>query len=235
MPGKLFLIPSAIADDQKDVLTSEACHAIGHIRCFLAENIPSARRSLKKIIADIPLPECEFFELSEHTPIHDAKEFFEKNLHQDIGIISEAGCPAVADPGAAIVSFAHQKKMEVVVLVGPSSILLALMASGLNGQNFAFNGYLPKDKNDRLRRIKDLEKRSRLESQTQIIMETPYRNQQLFEELVSSCLEETMLCVASGLLSRSQYLRTQLIGDWKKENPPIHKIPSLFLISAQKL
>ncbi|MBF0484721.1 MAG: SAM-dependent methyltransferase [Candidatus Omnitrophica bacterium] len=230
--SKLFLIPNSLVDDDISVIPQYIFDTIKHLRCFMVENDKNARRFLRRLSADFPLQECEFFNLNEHTDEIDAQNFFESVCCNDIGIISEAGCPCVADPGADIVFAAHEKGMEVVPLVGPSSILLAVMASGLGGQNFAFVGYLPKDKGERMRMIKFLEKRSSLEKQTQIFMETPYRNLSLFQEIISACNPNTLLCVAADLTSKDQYIKTQTIQAWKKFQPSIDKKPALFLIKS---
>ncbi len=231
MSAKLFLIPNILYEEAAaDALPAENALKIATVRCFMVENEKSARRVLKKINPQFPIQECTLFELSEHTSTMQAKEFFETNCHQDIGIISEAGVPCVADPGAEVVRLAHEKNMEVVPLVGPSSIILALMASGLNGQNFAFHGYLSKEKNERVKKIKELEQLAQQNDQTQIFMETPYRNQNLFEELLGNLLGRTRLCIAADLTSPHQFVKTLTIQEWKKLNHKFEKHPALFLI-----
>ena len=180
MKNKLYLIPNAINGEPQEAIPSLVGPVIEKVRHFMVERQASAEKLLKRLNPQFPIKECVFFELSEHTPFQEAKKFFEGNLNYDIGIISEAGVPCVADPGAEIVALAHAKNIEVVPLVGPSSILLALMGSGFNGQNFAFNGYLPKEKDERIKKLKELERRVFAENQTQIFMEAPYRNQNLF-------------------------------------------------------
>ncbi|MBF0478418.1 MAG: SAM-dependent methyltransferase [Candidatus Omnitrophica bacterium] len=230
--SKLYLIPSSLVDDDVSALPQYVIEAVRNLRCFMVEDEKTVRRFLRKLLPDFPLQECEWFNLNEHTDRIETQKFFEASCHKDIGIISEAGCPCVADPGADVVLSAHKKGIDVVPLVGPSSILLALMASGLGGQNFAFVGYLPKDKAERARMMKMLEKRSAAEKQTQIFMETPYRNLSLFQEIVATFAPSTMLCVAANLTSPDQYIKTQNIHAWKKFQPPIDKKPALFLIFA---
>ena len=235
MPPKLYLIPNLLSyDGEENLLPSYTAHKIIDVRYFMVEGQKSAQRLLKKFKPAFPINDCVFFPLNEHTPMKDAKKFFEAVRDKDIGIISEAGCPCVADPGEAIVLWAHQRGWEIIPLVGPSSILLALMASGLNGQNFAFHGYLPKDKEKRLKKIRDLEKRSLLEQETQIFMETPYHNEQMFRDILRVCHLKTHLCVACDLTTPRQYIKTLSVREWQKVNPLIHKRPALFLILRKK-
>ncbi len=182
----------------------------------------------------MPIADCSFLHLNEHTSATDIKAYFNEIPDQDMGVLSEAGCPCVADPGADLVLLAHAKGIEVVPLVGPSSIILALMASGLNGQRFAFHGYLSKDKNERLKKIKSLEHTSLQENQTQIFMETPYRNQTLFEEIITTCHPETYLSAAMDLTGPEQYTKTLTVHTWRSLKPSFHKRPTLFLIQSKK-
>ncbi|MFA5059692.1 MAG: SAM-dependent methyltransferase [Candidatus Omnitrophota bacterium] len=233
MAQKLFLIPNFLHETSgSDVMPGYIKEMIKHVRAFLAEDQKSAQRFLRKIDSAFPLTECQFFSLNEHTKKNEAEEYLNMCFGQDIGIISECGMPCVADPGADIVLLAHQKDMEIIPLIGPSSIFLALCASGLNGQNFSFNGYLPKERDERLKKIKFLEQRSNQEGQTQIFMETPYRNEHLFEDILSSCRETTWLCVACDLTSPTQMVKTLSIKNWKKEKPSLNKRPAIFLIQT---
>jgi 16S rRNA (cytidine1402-2'-O)-methyltransferase len=164
------------------------------------------------------------------TPYEEIASYFKEVGDHDIGVISEAGCPGVADPGSLAVAFAHKHNIKVVPLVGPSSILLALMASGFNGQQFAFHGYLPIEKPSRSKMIKQLETEAKTKNQTQIFMETPYRNDQLLAEILNTCNDHTLLCVAANITSSSESIKTQLVKDWKKNTPSYNKIPTIFLI-----
>ena len=204
--------------------------AIAHVRTFFVEEPKSARRLLKQLHPDFPLQECRFFDLNEHTSSAKLKDYVDILKGSDAGIVSESGCPCVADPGADLVWLAHQDNVEVVPLVGSSSILLALMASGLNGQNFAFNGYLSKDKQQRAAKMKMLQRRSQQEDQTQIFMETPYRNQSLFDELLEGLSLQTRLCVACDITGQGQFIRTKTIETWRKANIQLPKSPCLFII-----
>lgn len=228
--SKLFLIPNTIHEDSAHLLPASISQAIRPLRLFFVEEAKSARRLLKQLDPGFPLQECAFLELSEHSKSAQIQECLSVLKKQDGGIISESGCPCVADPGSDLVLLAHQNNIEVVPLVGPSSILLALMASGLNGQNFAFNGYLPKEKGERLKKLKELEQRSKTEGQTQIFMDTPYRNQALLEDILSTCLPQTLLCVAQNLTGPGQSVKTQPVAQWKKQGMELPKSPALFLI-----
>ena len=230
MPGTLYLIPNTINDDAAPEFSVGVSETISRLRFFVAEGEKSARRLLKKIKPDFPLQECRFFLLNEQTPKKEIENILKDIGGKNFAIISEAGCPCVADPGAELVLLAHKAGMEVIPLVGPSSIVLALMASGLNGQNFAFNGYLPKEQKLRVQKIKELEKRAYAEGQTQIFMETPYRNQNIFEDICSNCRPETLLCLAIDLTNPGQYVKTLRVKEWLRESPPLHKRPTLFLI-----
>jgi len=229
---KLFLIPNQIHDGQ-DIPVPVFAPGIEHVRVFFVEEIKSARRLLKKINPQIVIDECTFYDLNEHTPLKDTEEHFRHSVDKDIGIISEAGCPAVADPGAEVVLLAHKQGRDIIPLVGPSSILMALMASGLSGQSFAFNGYLPKDKEERIKKLKDLEKRSAIEKQTQIFMEAPYRNQNLLEDVLQNCHPASLLCVAVDIMNPTQTIKTQSIRDWKSQTTDINKKPALFLLQTR--
>ena len=230
---KIYLIPTTLADHTLYTLPSYVTETISHVRIFLVEEVKYAQQFLKKINMQFPIAECTFHLLNEHTSRQEIEPLFKKILGQDFGIISESGCPCIADPGADIVLLAHQNNIEVIPLVGPSSILLALMASGLNGQNFAFHGYLPKEKEARRKKIKELENRSFHEQQTQIVMEAPYRNQNLFEDILSSCHSGTLLCIACDLTNTGQYIKTYPVKMWRNQNPPINKRPALFLIQKR--
>lgn len=230
--AKLFLIPNVLSDsDWQNVLPASVLPVLTNTRFFIVENIRTARRFMKQVNKDIDIDRLTFFELNKHTQPNEIPSFlkpFEKG--EDIAVISEAGCPGVADPGADIVKLAHKKGISVVPLVGPSSILLALMASGLNGQNFTFNGYLPVKSGERSKAITQLEKKAKNERQTQLFIETPYRNNQLIADLLKSCSSSTLLCIAANLTGDDEFIATRSIGEWKKQVPDLHKQPAIFLI-----
>lgn len=229
----LYLIPTTLGDtDISRVIPQYNYEVIAGIQYFIVENVRSARRFLKKINANINIDALTFYVLDEHTDMQEIDAFLEplKNGNA-IGLLSEAGCPAVADPGAAIVSLAHKNHMRVVPLAGPSSLLLALMASGFNGQRFAFNGYLPVKPHERTQKIKKLETYAYKENQTQIFIEAPYRNMQLLESLLATLRAQTKLCVAAGLTCAEEYICTKSIAEWKNSSlPKINKVPTIFLL-----
>ena len=233
--GRLYLIPVPLGQTPvDDVLPLAVRDRARHLKHFVAENAKSARAFLKSLPCETPLQQIEITELSEHTPASALPELLAPLLAGiDIGLISEAGCPAVADPGANLVALAHDQGIEVIPLVGPSSILLALMGSGLSGQNFAFHGYLPAKDEPRKQRIKELEKDSRHEKRTQIFIETPYRNRQMLETLINACAPETKICVATDLTLASECIVTRTPGQWRRgEIANIDRRPTVFLLQA---
>lgn len=228
----LFLIPVELGDTpQERVLPSYNREIILGIRHFIVEEVRSARRFLKRVDKDIDIDALTFYPMGKHA---DATLFanYLKPLEcgEDMGVISEAGCPAVADPGAGVVAIAQRKGLKVVPLVGPSSMILAVMASGLNGQSFAFNGYLPIDASERERRLRQLETRAMQEHQTQLFIETPYRNEKLFRTLCQVLRPQTRLCIAAGITTSDEWIRTQTVGDWRHTTlPDLSKTPAIFL------
>jgi 16S rRNA (cytidine1402-2'-O)-methyltransferase len=230
--GKLFLIPNTLGEsDVRAVLPANIAEVLNSIGEFIVEDERTARRFLKKAGYTGSLDTVILHLLNEHTNPKTISSFLDGlEEGKNIGIISDAGCPAVADPGAVIVKMAHEKNVEVVPVTGPSSIIMALMASGMNGQNFAFTGYLPKEKSDRAKKIKELEQLAVNKDQTQLFIETPYRNIQLFEELLSQCAPSTLLCIACDITLSSEFIRTRSIAEWKKEKPDIHKRPAVFVL-----
>ncbi len=230
--AKLYMIPTTLGDTSIErVLPPDLTQLISSIQVFIVENIRTARRFLKKVNPAIVIDDLTFFELNQHTEKKEISRFLEANQQGlDIGIISEAGCPGVADPGAEVVKIAHAKNIQVVPLVGPSSILLALMASGMSGQNFAFNGYLPIKNPEKSLQIKMLEKRMQAESQTQIFIEAPYRNAQLLDELLKNCDPQTMLCVAVDITLDTEFILSKPVSYWKTHLPDIQKRPAIFMI-----
>lgn len=228
----LYLIPVTLGDTSIDkVLPPYNTEVINSLSYFIVENIRSARRFLKKCNPDIQIDDLTFYELNKHTSSHAISSFLHPLAEgNNIGVISEAGCPAIADPGADIVAIAQKKGYRVVPLVGPSSILMALMASGFNGQSFSFHGYLPIDNHERAKKIKELERRVYSDDQTQIFIETPYRNHQLVEDIIEHCKQQTKLCIATNITCDNEFIMTKPISIWKKKLPNMHKQPSIFLI-----
>ncbi len=226
----LHLIPNFLADNTSHVMPPYIKEIIQQINIFFVEEIKSARRFLKKIDKEINIDNLTFHLLNEHknNDLQHAKEYFAKG--KSIAYISEAGCAAVADPGAELVSLAHSMNIKVIPYVGPNSILLALMASGFNGQKFIFHGYLPNKQPALSHKIKEIELHSQKENCTQIFIETPYRNNQLLEELLKHCHSHTKLCVASNLTSMEEKIISCSIYDWRKMTYNFHKIPAVFLL-----
>ena len=230
--GKLYLIPTIIGQGkQQETLPSTIKRKIEEINIFIVENIRTARRHIRKIVKDKDIDNTTFYYNGKHQNLNIEECLLPHILSgQDIGILSEAGCPCIADPGSKIVEYAHNFQIDVIPLVGPSSILLALISSGMNGQNFTFNGYLPVDKTERKKNIKQLERLMQKTGQTQIFMETPYRNNQLIEAILKTCDNTTKLCIASDLTLNTENIKSQTIAEWKKTKINIHKKPTIFLI-----
>ena len=235
MAGTLFLIPVPLGPTApKDSLPANVLEIIRPLTYFVVEEAKTARAFLKAAGTDTPLQALQIEELNEHTKA-DALDRLLAPLRagNDIGLLSEAGCPAVADPGANLVALAQKENLRVVPLIGPSSLLLALMASGLNGQRFAFQGYLPAKEIERSKTIRDLETESRKRQQTQLFIETPYRNTAMFQSILQSCQPNTRLTVATDLTLASEYVVTKTIQQWKKQTPPeIERRPTVFLLLA---
>ncbi len=233
--GRLCLIPVPLGQTPvSEVLPQPVRDCARQLKHFVAEDAKSARAFLKALPSDSPLQQIEIRELNEHTPQSMLVELLAPLLAGvDVGLISEAGCPAVADPGANLVALAHAEGILVKPLIGPSSILLALMGSGLSGQNFAFHGYLPAKEDQRQKKIRDIEKDSRQEKRTQIFIETPYRNRQLLETLLNTCAPNTKICVATNLTLRSECIMTHTPAQWRnREAPNIDRRPTVFLLQA---
>ena len=232
--GKLYLLPNLLGETTVEgVIPRDVIDTIKSIRIFATENVKNTRRYLKKIDKTIHIDELTFLDLNEHSDIKDIEAYIPYLKDNDVGIISEAGCPGIADPGAELVALAHRHNYQVVPLVGPSSILLALIASGCNGQNFSFNGYLPVNRSERVKSLKTYDKQSAAENRTQIFIETPYRNLQLFEDIVSSLSPVTRLTVACDITSENEYIKTMQIKDWKHVKPDINKRPTIFILYAR--
>jgi 16S rRNA (cytidine1402-2'-O)-methyltransferase len=220
--GKIYLIPVTLGgDDFLKVIPDKVISLTRQLRFFIVEDIRSARRFLRLIDREFPIDDTVFFELNEHTAESDISHYLDPILKgSDIGLLSEAGLPGIADPGARIVALAHRRKITVTPLSGPSSIIMALITSGLNGQNFSFNGYLPVKPEERSFRIRELEKRAS-EGYAQIFMETPYRNQKMLDSLLSVCHNDTLLCIAADITLPSESIRTMKIAEWKKDPPAL--------------
>ena len=231
MPN-LFLIPTSLGEsDFNRILPSQNTETVSVLRYFIVEDVRTARRFLKKANPAIDIDSLTFFILNQHTSPEELSGFLKPMFDgNDMGVISEAGCPAIADPGADVVAIAQKNNFIVVPLVGPSSIFLSLMASGFNGQNFAFVGYLPIQPDERSKAIKKLESRVYSENQTQIFIETPYRNMKMLEEILKVCQPSTRLCIAADITLDTEYIKTKTMKEWKTQLPDLNKRPSIFLI-----
>ena len=232
--GILYLVPTLLGETASEqVIPAGVASTIRKLDYFIAENPKSARAFLKLMATSHAMQDIEILELNVNTPESALQGLLAPILAgRDGGLLSEAGVPAVADPGAILVALAHRKDVKVLPLVGPSAILLALMASGLDGQRFAFHGYLPKDESELAAKLKDLESRSRTERQTQIFIETPYRNDRLLGALLARCAPSTRICVASDITTSGESILTRTVADWKKRTPTIGRKPSVFLLLA---
>jgi 16S rRNA (cytidine1402-2'-O)-methyltransferase len=230
--GQLFLLPAPLdSNSVAKQLPDYNKHIIKEINYFIVENTRTARRYLKQINPDLSLDNLMFAELNEHTKEHELMDILQPVLNgDDAGLISEAGLPCVADPGNNLVFMAHQLGIRVVPLVGPSSIMLALMASGFNGQNFVFHGYLPIDKRQREQKLKELERNAWKNDQTQIFIETPYRNMQMIESITHACRADSRFCIAANLLSNNEIILNKTIKNWKSFKHNFNKQPAVFLI-----
>lgn len=232
MEAALYLIPVTLGDTPiKSVLPEYNSEVIAGIRHFIVEDVRSARRFLRKVDPQFDIDGSQFYELNKHTAPEVVAGYL-KPLQSGIpmGVISEAGCPAVADPGADVVAIAQRKGMKVVPLVGPSSIILSVMASGFNGQSFAFNGYLPIKPDDRAKKLRQLEQRIYNEEQTQLFIETPYRNGKMLEDILATCRPQTKLCIAANLTCEDEYVHTRTVKEWRGKVPDLSKIPCIFLL-----
>ena len=233
MEAALYLIPVTLGETEiGQVLPPYNHDIIVEIKHFIVENIRSARRFLKKTEKTIDIDQLTFYELNRHTDRKFIGEYLEPlKKGQPVGIISEAGCPAIADPGADVVAIAQQRGYKVVPLVGPSSIIMSVMASGFNGQSFAFNGYLPVEVPQRIKALKKLEQKVQNENQTQLFIETPYRNAKMIETILNALNPKTKLCIAAGITCPEEYIKTLTVSDWKKQKlPDLGKIPAIFVL-----
>jgi len=233
--GKLYLIPTTLGvSEPLEVLPLSVKKIIEELDCFIVENEKTARRFIKQITPRKSQPSLTILKLDKYANQLEVRTYLDVCLTGvSVGLLSEAGVPAIADPGAEIVKLAHEKGIRVVPLVGPSSIILAMMASGFNGQNFAFNGYLPIDASEKKASIKKLERLSKEKNQSQIFIETPYRNEKMLTDLKNILTPVTKLCVACDITLQTEYIRTMEIKDWKNERPDLHKRPTIFIIHKE--
>lgn len=230
--GELYLIPTTLGETELNrILPSYNAEIVSALKFFIVEDVRTARRFLKQVNREINIDELTFFILNQHTKPEEISTFL-KPLKDgnDMGIISEAGCPAIADPGADVAALAQQQNIKVVPLIGPSSILLSLMASGFNGQSFAFLGYLPVQQADKIKALKKMESRIYSEHQTQIFIETPYRNMKMLEDILSTCQPNTKLCIAVDITLETEFIKTKTVAEWKKQKPDLNKRPCIFLL-----
>lgn len=233
METALYLLPVTLGDTAIDkVLPAYNAGIIREIKHFIVEDVRSARRFLKKVDREIDIDTLSFYPLNKHTSPEDISGYLNPLAEgHSMGVISEAGCPAVADPGADVVAIAQRRNLKVVPLVGPSSIILSVMASGFNGQSFAFHGYLPIEPNERSKRLKELEGRIYSEHQTQLFIETPYRNHKMLDDILKACRPQTQLCIAANITCEGEYIKTRTVKEWKGTAlPNLSKIPCIFLL-----
>jgi 16S rRNA (cytidine1402-2'-O)-methyltransferase len=231
--GKLYLIPTTLGETENpfDVLPETIKRSIELLDYYIVENEKTARKFIKSICPEKVQATLHLSALNKHTQDSEYKEMIQDCVEgKNVGLMSEAGCPGVADPGAVIVKLAHEKGIQVVPLVGPSSILLAIMASGMNGQSFAFNGYIPIDANEKKATLKNLEKISINKNQSQLFIETPYRNNKMLEDILSALQPETYLCVATDITLPTEYIKTMRVVNWKKTKIDLHNRPTIFII-----
>ena len=233
MESALYLIPCPMGETANEqVLPSYNTQIVKNIRHFIVESRKAAVRFLVSLDKTFPIDDCTFTELSEHTDLKAdlSKLLLPLEKGESMGVISDAGCPCIGDPGSRAVEIAQKKNLRVIPLVGPNSMIMAIMASGFNGQNFAFNGYLPVKNGEREGKIKQLENKVYKEDQTQLFIETPYRNQKMLEAILKTCRPETKLCLASGITTSEEFIKTKTIAAWKKEKIELKKIPMIFLM-----
>ena len=232
--GRLFLIPTALGDNAPlEVMPISIKGNIERIDHYIVENEKTARHFIKRVSPGKAQPALQMQPLNKFTKPEEIPTFLDPIIHGfDIGLLSEAGCPGIADPGAEVIRIAHQKRIQVIPLVGPSSILMVMMSSGMNGQNFAFNGYLPMDKDQRRSKLKELERLSRETGQSQIFMETPYRNNKLLKDLIRILHKSTRLCIACDITLPTEFIQTKIIHEWGEIVPDLDKRPTIFVIQA---
>ena len=234
---KLYVIPSSITGDSlMNTLRAEDLEIIKKLDTYIVETAKIARRHLAGVELENPIQQIEMFEVNEHTRYREMIDVLDEafEIGKDIGLMSDAGAPSVADPGWRVVQYAQNKGIQVIPITGPSSIFLALMASGLNGQRFVFHGYLDKEQGKRGEDIKRLERDSLNKDQTQIFMETPYKNKHMFEDILQNCNPNTYLCIGQNVMNTEGFVKTKLVKDWRNEKVNMDKVPTLFLIYAKK-
>lgn len=234
MKGNIYLIPTTLGDTMlNNVLPEHSLNILNQITHYIVENVRTARRFLVKAKIKHKIDDLTFYELNKHSKPEDYHSYLSPALNgEHVGILSEAGCPGIADPGADIVNIAHEKNINVVPLVGPSSILLALMASGMNGQSFAFKGYLPVKNPQRVKQLKNDEQHSKNENQSQIYIETPYRNKSVLADMLEQLKPTTKLCIAVDITLETEFIKTKKVKDWRKKKPEINKRPAIFIVQA---
>ena len=232
MKGVLYLVPNTLGNPHTShTIPALITEKINAITVFIVEDLRNARRYLKTLNKEINIDQLSFYELNEHTPEEEIPRFLDQALSgSDTAVISEAGVPGVADPGAAVVRIAHEKGIRVVPLTGPSSILLSLMASGLNGQTFTFHGYLPVKRPDRIRKLREIEQVLIRKGETQLFIEAPYRNDALLSDILDTCNPSTRLCIAADITLDTEFIHTLSVSAWKKRKPALHKRPVIFLL-----
>ncbi|MDG1349942.1 MAG: SAM-dependent methyltransferase [Crocinitomicaceae bacterium] len=230
--GTLYILPNTLGGESiSDIIPNEVIEKAISLRYFIVENIKSARRVLRKMDREFPIDDSMFIEMNKRSTEQDSMKCLQWLIAgNDVGMLSDAGCACVADPGAEIVSLAHSQKIAVIPFVGPSSILLSLMGSGFSGQKFSFHGYLPKDRKERIRTLKTFEFESRKRGYTQIFMDTPYRNMNVLEDLLNELADHTQLCIASNITLHNQRVRTMSVEDWRENAYDLSKSPCVFLI-----
>ena len=230
MKGTVYLIPIAIADDGYDAIPYYIKEKINQCEVFFAENIRTARRAFKKIDPQFDIDSRTWVEIGNNEEDFIALFTEYNQAEKIIGIVSESGCPGIADPGQKLVAYAQEQDAQIMPLSGPNSILLTLMASGMNGQGFSFNGYLPVEKTEREKKIKEFEKKSLTENHSQIFIETPYRNNQLLDSFLSCCRNETRICIGLNITSKNEWIKTMTVAEWKKNIPSLPKEPAIFIL-----
>lgn len=235
--GKVYLIPSTLGSEQTfHIIPQEVASFVTKLRCFAVENIKTTRQYLRKLDREFPIDDSLFFVLNKKSAREDLYPILEElKKGIDVGIISEAGCPGIADPGATLVALAHQNGIHVHPFVGPSSILLTLISSGFNGQSFSFHGYLPKERKDRIHKLKELELDTQKTGRTNLFMETPFRNDNLIEDMLNELKDETLLCIGSDLTNLKERVQTMTIGVWRENAYSLNKIPAIFAIGKYQI
>jgi len=234
--GRIWMAPTTLGGEVvSEVIPEYVMNVLNGIRHFIVEDVKSTRRYLRRINREFPIDECQFFELNKRTELSEITRYLKPIKDGfDIAMISEAGCPGIADPGAELVAQAHMHDIRVSPLVGPSSIILALMASGFSGQEFTFHGYLPKERKDRIRKLKDFEGDTRRTGYTHIFMDTPFRNMNVLDDLLNELTDTTLICIASDLTMLEENVRTMSAKDWRENAYDLAKKPTMFLIGSYK-